>query len=336
MHRQSYGDRAVIRRVLHRIGTLYLVQLVLLFTLSLALECHLPGASNFQRFELLRTDPLKAVVLGASLLYQPQYLDILPMYCFFLILTPLVLWQLQTGHLRRVLACSGALWLIAGLTLHLPRNPLGVNFGAFNPLCHQFLFVIGICLGAKRVRLGGFEPAVRRPLIVVSVAIAALFLLLRWGYALVPAFTPFVDRLSPLSSAGQLGPLRLLNFALFGVTVAWVLEKTKSIKAENVFSRSLVMLGQHSLGVFAWSTIATYAAVMLLPSVPSMGWRLAELILALASLYVAALLSVAHSRYHRAARAIIAQPSLPAVQSVELRSSSSPQIGFRPSVASEK
>jgi hypothetical protein len=300
-HWQSYGVWSVIRRVLRRMRMIYVAQLALLFTLSLAFLCHFRGTSNFQGADLFRTHPLSAFLMGASLLYQPAYLDILPMYCFFLILTPVLLWRLQKGHVGRVLSCSCALGLLTGLAFHLPRNALGVNFGASSPLTQQFVFVVGMVLGVKQVRLGSFSPFVRTLLITTCIALSVLFLLLRWEYALVPAFRSLVDHLS----RRQLAPLRFLNFAAFGVSITWIVEKTSLLKARNFFSRSLIMLGQHSLVVFVWSIMITYAAMMVFPYRASGHWRRAELILAITSLFVVAWIIEARSRDHRAVNGTI-------------------------------
>jgi hypothetical protein len=308
-HRQTHGDWSVAHRVLRRMSQIYAVQLALLFTLLLAFSGHVRGTSNLQGADLFQTHPSRAFFMGASLLYQPAYLDILPMYCFFLILTPLLLWQLQEGPSWRVLSCSGALALLAGLAVHLPRNPLGLNFGASSPFTQQFVFVVGMTLSVKRVRLGGFRPFVRRLLVTACVSLTFLFLVIRWCYALVPPFRAVVDRLS-LFGAPALGPLRFLSFAAFVVAVTWALEKSNSIKAKNMFSRNLVMLGQHSLVVFGWSIMITFAATMLFPNIPSRHWRSAELGLALASLFAVARFGVAmRARDQRVFKGISREPA---------------------------
>src|ERR1019366_9614982 len=57
--------------------------------------------------------PAAALGLGLTLLYQPGLLDLLPMYCGFVILLPAVICGLESGRRRIVLAPSAAAWLPA-------------------------------------------------------------------------------------------------------------------------------------------------------------------------------------------------------------------------------
>jgi hypothetical protein len=155
--------------------------------------------------------------MGAALLYQPYYLGILPMYLIFLIFTPLILRQVQTGHSKRVVLWSAALWVFSGLTIRVPTNATGLNFG-FNPLTYQILFVIGVVIGDRQWRLESLTPYARRLLVVSSLALTALFFVLRLSYALFPAVESLIEaHLRQLLSMPQMGPLRLLNFAAFAV-----------------------------------------------------------------------------------------------------------------------
>jgi hypothetical protein len=55
--------------------------------------------------------PLEALGLGASFLYQPGLLDLLPMYCVFVMALPMVIRALESGRRWLVLGLSGALRL---------------------------------------------------------------------------------------------------------------------------------------------------------------------------------------------------------------------------------
>jgi hypothetical protein len=290
--RQKFGDQSVIRSVVNRLGKVYLAQVILVFVFCLGSA--LVGNVAFNGgLELFRIHPLKGFLMGAALLYQPYYLGILPMYLIFLIFTPLILRQVQTGHSKRVVLWSAAIWVFSGLTIRVPTNATGLNFG-FNPLTYQILFVIGVVIGDRQWRLESLTSYARRLLVVSSLALTALFFVLRLSYALFPPIESFTDvHLRQLLSMPQMGPLRLLNFAAFAVSVCWLFQQTKLEIQDYRLSRWLILLGQNSLTVFAWSVLFSYVSnVLVLPSAP-VGLRLFDILLASVCLTIPALLSAA-------------------------------------------
>jgi hypothetical protein len=242
------------------------------------------------------------------LLYEPGYLGILPMYCFFLLLTPIALWQFQKGNARYVLGVSGLTWMTSGLLLRLPENPEGLDFGAFNPLGYQFLFVIGLALGSGQLGLEHLTPARRKWLLRFCVATAAAFFVLRQQYALGGPLTSLLDRLGNSFSIHELGPLRLLSFAVFGVALYSVCRRIQWDEVHVAGFRWLAFIGRHSLPVFAWSILATYSAVALFPPHPGVVMGLLGLVFAVASLTIPAQVHAVVRRREAAfpARSIIA------------------------------
>src|SRR5664280_963557 len=153
-----------------RAGEIYFCHLAAFVTIFLGL--HLLAlfihAEPYASPALFFQQPIAALLLGSSLLLQPGLLDILPMYCGFMLVLPLMLAALRKGHWGRLLALSGGLWLLAqfGLRDDLERwlqTFLPVNLGAFDLLAWQFLFVAGVFLGfhwAKSPKpLFSFRPA---------------------------------------------------------------------------------------------------------------------------------------------------------------------------------
>src|SRR5262245_22817571 len=125
--RAAYGMRWMIRRVLRRVRTLYVTQMAVFVVLVAALMVGLSGTGQWH-LDLISNSPWRGLAFGSFLLYEPGYLGILPMYCFFLLLTPVVLWLFQGGHSRYVIGASAAVWIAAGLALRAPDNPHGVDF----------------------------------------------------------------------------------------------------------------------------------------------------------------------------------------------------------------
>jgi hypothetical protein len=225
---------------------------------------------------------------GSFLLYEPGYLGILPMYCFFLALTPLALWQFRRGNLRYVLGLSIAIWICSGLMIKLPQNPQGVDFGSFNPLGYQVLFLLGLAFGAGHLSVERLSPATRKWLLRSCVVVAAVFFFLRQQYAAGGPLNPLLDRLGEAFSSYALGPLRLLSFAAFALILYALSRDIDWANVESPVFRWLAFVGRHSLPVFAWSILATYAAVALLPIHADVGLRSLGVVVAVASLTIPA------------------------------------------------
>ncbi|MGH7997221.1 MAG: OpgC domain-containing protein, partial [Opitutaceae bacterium] len=92
--------------------------------------------------------PFLAIALGSVLLYQPGMLDILPLYCAVVVALPWVLDQLETGHRKRILTLSGAIWALVQFAPPVDGGrfyPFVV--GSFNVLAWQFIFFLGAVVG---------------------------------------------------------------------------------------------------------------------------------------------------------------------------------------------
>jgi len=250
---------------------------------------HVPGSSTWH-LDLFSKDPQKAVWLGVSLLHEPKLLAILPMYCFFLALTPILLWELRMGNARWILSGSVILWVVAGLFIRFPVNPYGVCFGVFNPLSYQLLFVFGLAFGTGRISVDSLGSTPARLIVVLSFFITVFFFLLRLAYATSSAVVALVEPFHQWFSVIQLGPLRVLNFAAFGVVLYWLSRQREWGDDSNLLLRYLTFLGQHSLPVFAWSILITYIAISVLPEHPPLSMRALALGLAVTSLMFPAFL----------------------------------------------
>ena len=218
--RSLRGIRSMCGRVLRRMRAIYFTQILAFALLLAAVELHLRGDARWH-LDLVGDTPWKGIVFSATLLYEPDYCGLLPMYLVFLLLTPIVLSQFSKGNVATVLAVSAAIWLASGLLVRLPTNPSGVDFGPFNPICYQFLFVVGLAFGANQLSIERLRPVVRKWLIGSSVVLATAYFALRLQYALGGPLDALVDDVSSLYSATRLGPLRLLNFAAFGFVLYW-------------------------------------------------------------------------------------------------------------------
>jgi hypothetical protein len=286
-HWVAQGARSMTRRIFRRVRDLYVTQMVIFLVLVVALALHLNGAGRWQLDAVTET-PWKGLFFGSFLLYEPGYLGILPMYCFFLALAPLVLWQFRRGNTRYILAGSIALWILSGLMIELPENPEGVDFGAFNPLGYQVLFIVGLAFGTGHLSIERLSPATRKWVLVSSLVAAAVAFSLRVQYAAEGPLNPLLDRVRYGFSSYELGPLRALSFAAFAVILYALFQTMDWAEVKLAAFRWLAFVGRHSLPVFAWSILVTYAAIALFPAHPDRVLGLLGVVVAVASLTIPA------------------------------------------------
>jgi len=218
--------RAFWRRALK----VYLSQaatLLFLFTVisAVGLRIDQPAVKNLLSFYL--ANPHEGFLYSLLLIYEPALLDILPMYIFFMLLSPWVLaFALRHGW-AAVMAASATLWALAqfGLSewlyaLTVRHTGLAVPFhemGAFNAFAWQFLWFFGLWMGASR-NAPDAQPLRFPPWLVVLAGAAALYGFW-WRHHGIHGQAPFGSdvELNLLFDKWQLGPLRLVNLAVLGI-----------------------------------------------------------------------------------------------------------------------
>jgi hypothetical protein len=243
--RSKRGQAAMEARVLRRTRDIYLVHLLLL-------ALGILGAAVLKQISFQGAHPLQAFLAGALLLYQPGYCDILPMYCVFLLFTPLVLDQMMKGRAWLVGLISALLWLASqhgfgDATYNVPW----IYLGGFNILAWQAYFIAGQYLGSRKLRGEAAAPK-SRALLLMCVALALFFL--------VDRHFEFITGLRPplkfFVGTGQ-NPARFLDAACLGY-ILWWLPRTLDRKLMTLhLFRFMNLLGRHSLQVFVFSLFVT-------------------------------------------------------------------------------
>ena len=166
--RSQRGQAAMEARVLRRTRDIYLVHLLLL-ALGIA------GAVVLKQASFQGAHPFQAFFAGALLLFQPGYCDILPMYCVFLLFTPLVLDQMMKGRAWLVGLISALLWLAAQRGFgDATKNVPWIYLGGFNILAWQAYFIAGQYLGSRRLRDVETVPR-SRALLLICITVALFF-----------------------------------------------------------------------------------------------------------------------------------------------------------------
>jgi len=197
--------------------------------------------------------PLAALGLGAALLYQPGLLDLLPMYCVFVLFLPVVIRGIESGRRWLVLSASVFLWLVAQWAPaagSLRTYP--INTGSFSLLAWQLIFVAGVAIGHAGI---SGRPQVARPsrLAVLCAASVAIY-----GFGVQQAHWPALwpgAVFGVLLNKPALGLLRLADFGCVAYLVAIVGARFPSLLA----SRPLELLGRNSLAVVATQSVAITA-----------------------------------------------------------------------------
>ncbi len=200
------------------------------------------------------TEPFNALWLGALLLYQPGLLDILPMYCAFLLALPWVLRATLRGNGTVIFAFSFALWAFTQAAdggIHAWGGRIGL--GAFHPLAWQFPFIAGAILGAQKASGVALMRPRALPLAVAFAGAVGLWLV---RHDFVAAPLP-ADQLAQLTNQTTLGVLRLANFAL----VAYLVANAAAVFPRAFRWRPFAIVGEAALPAFAAQALVAIALI---------------------------------------------------------------------------
>jgi hypothetical protein len=188
----------------------------------------------------------------------PHQTQILGLYIFLLLLSPLFLGMLQKGNVWWLL---GASLLVYGLWQRWPLRLTPSEFEfAFPLLAWQFIFVLGIASGWYKAELISFARTPAGKVVVVALVIVALIL----GFIAQNHTNPFMppallmhvippDGFNTFyhtwAAKNGLGPVRVLNDIALMVTVYLVLTYCWT-PLNRLLGWFLIPLGQHSLYTF--------------------------------------------------------------------------------------
>ncbi len=261
----THGKTSTTRLLMRRVGVIYGAHLltvagVLVWMGSYAIlvgNGQPPVASPWAWFD----HPWQALAATLLLIHQPGLLDVLPLYCGCLLITPLALRQLMRGRRNGLLVGSAALWAFTNVAVPGAPTIYGViNTGAFNFGAWQFLFIIGITAG--HAHRSGELPRLLRPrraLCIIGASIALWLLAARHGWCRWGLPSWFW---AEWSNKNDLAPLRLLNVLALAVLLrALLMTRPDRPPVLALRNRLLALLGRHSLAVFS---IHAVVAIMIL------------------------------------------------------------------------
>ena len=245
-------------RIYHRVWQLYVAH-VFLFMQFMATVAYVVDdlnnsiyAEEFRAADFLK-EPGLAVMKALTLQFQPEFMDILPLYIVLLAVLPLVLAGFRLWS-AGVLAASFGLWCAVQLnkSIALAAYPGPNQVWFFNPFAWQALFFLGAWCGWRGIQ-AGIPWLTNRWLFRLAVAGALTAFLIRFSWTLHWLYNPFPalfgKTLWPLLSKTNLSPLRFANMLVLALLVARLLPPHAQFLAGRA-AQPFVICGRHSLHVF--------------------------------------------------------------------------------------
>jgi len=264
------GFVAATLRIYRRIWQLYVAH-IFIFIVLVAVISHVSmvhwqvNAGEFRLTEFLK-EPQVALVQAILLQFQPQFLDILPLYIVLLAVFPAVLF-LIARHPLLALVPSASVYVLTQLLGWEVHGYPGDHVWFFNPLAWQFLFVVGAVLAFPH-RLGiswipkGTLLTTSANTVTALAAVVNVSWVVHFNYSEVPGI--LLNLLGPYAGdKTNLGPLRLLSFlALAVTTVQFMRPNSKLLRGRA--SAWLIACGQNSLHIFCLGILLSVIAYFVL------------------------------------------------------------------------
>lgn len=260
------GDfRAVLRRATDRAREIYVwhvgvfvVSAVLL--LAAARLFNNTGYVNDVAMGDLAASPAWSLASTLALIYQPNQMNILPMYVALMLWLPALLLLLRHS-IALALTLSIGIWLIVGMTgLNLPMHQRTEGW-YFNPFAWQLLFTAGAAV-ALRVRQADSESEVhpRAEIFIPAAAYIVFAFLVMAPWTNIPwlketALIPR-DMVAPMNKS-DLSAWRLLHVLALAYVVAMLVPANASW-LRHQWAQLVETCGRHSLEIFSLGTLLSF------------------------------------------------------------------------------
>jgi hypothetical protein len=214
-------------------------------------------------------DPLRAVPAALTTLYQPNYMDILPVFIWCMLVLPLFAWleaRIGDWALLAPIALYAATWMFGLVPPSLgPDTAIG-----FNPLAWQILFLFGAWLGRRSLLLGEALPNWRLLTVgAIAVVLAGLALRLAW-FGFLPWHAP-VGETEAIIGKDALALPRVVP----ALALAWLLACLLPREApwmHGAAGRWLAAAGRNSLQVFCFGLFLSWGVTAAFRLWPRAWW----------------------------------------------------------------
>lgn len=244
-------------RILYRVWQIYWAQIGLIFALAAlaaGLDMALDRGDFARQFGPLLAEPARALFGLATLSWQPDYLDILPMYLVILALVPAMM-ALRALNPALPFVFVALLYALArAVGLNLPGNPWTGTGWFFNPFAWQAIFFIGFFFAMKWLPA---PPLRDRRLVIASAAFVALSVPLSfWGVLdHWPDGQTLHDLLlAPSTEKTNLHLLRIVHFLATAYLALSLIEPWRNRIGAGA-GRLLTAIGRQSLACFLASLV---------------------------------------------------------------------------------
>jgi hypothetical protein len=264
--RQEAGALPMWRKAFGRAATIYFTYVaavvLLIVTVKLLGMANVSWGGWRHLFEI----PLSSAVIEiAGLLWQPSFLEILPMYSLFMLFTPLIIVRLDRNWCWLIIGASALIWLANQFGMRGKLQDVAglesANFGYFNFFGWQILFVSGIVCGHRTYQVD--RPWLPKNMAVSWGACALAVFFFAWHHKVleIPLSGWWVERSS-------LGPLRLVNF----FCLAFLAARFRNQIGKIIGWKGLSFLSRHSLQVFAFHLIPVYIGALFVAGKTQLDW----------------------------------------------------------------
>ena len=259
----------------------YHAGLILIFLLAALL---IPVARDSYVLSFYAAAPVSFTVASLLLVAASQNMGILPMYIYFMMISPWVVLAINRGYLAPLIMISLGLWMFGqiglgnafGLAVDSQIASIGLNFKVglfFNLLSWQTIFFIGLYSGYQLSR-GRLDLEWMKQRQYEYAFYAAVIFIIALGFydRLIFDFwisKTFSNEILSIHDRRNFTSLYFLAFLLDLYAITWLFVAGKGASLAGVrklsrfmywlFSRKfLVFLGQHSLQVFAFHMLLVY------------------------------------------------------------------------------
>src|ERR1700742_154174 len=209
-------------RILKRVWQVYVAH-VFIFVIFMAQIAYLTTSldnplysEEMRAFDFLQ-QPGVALIEALLLKFQPNFMDVLPLYIVLLLAFPFVLWLLLRWPYVAVGLSIALYAAVQHFCWNLPSYPTGTWF--FNPLAWQLIFVVGAWLGVGGAQQIG--PLLRSRYVVgaaIAFLVVALMVVMTWYFPRYAVLIPkrVQDLIYPIDK-NNMDLLRFLHFSALAI-----------------------------------------------------------------------------------------------------------------------
>lgn len=255
------------RKIWARVAVIYGYSLVGVFTIAALLHLHwLPSVwyidwGNYFLLESYLKYPFESLLLSVLQLHQMGYFDILIAYMLPMLALPFALRALAAGRWWLVAILSLTVWGIAQLSSDQWLAPfysvvapnIPVHAGYLDVFAWQLYFYCGVLIGFWRLQ-GVVEWPRMHTIFIISIFAVLAFGLLDYYNILTERTDTMPAWIMAQLSWQDAGFFRVLNTLAWAGVVSWFIQH----RCRMFTFKPLVFLGQHSLPVFVYHSIAVY------------------------------------------------------------------------------